>query len=70
MATSAIQITEYIDEREVSRLTGIRIRTLRHWRRERKGPPFHKFGGMVRYCPEDLERWVRASRVATNQGAR
>jgi predicted DNA-binding transcriptional regulator AlpA len=49
--------TRFMSELEVKQRTGISVPTLRRWRLEDKGPPFHKFGGLVRYGDEDLTSW-------------
>lgn len=39
-------------------LIGIRPRTLRNWRSERKGPAWAMFGGQPWYRVEDVVRWL------------
>ena len=56
----------FVDEHGVAARIGISINTLRCWRLERNGPPFHRFGRLVRYRTEDLESWAEGNRVATN----
>lgn len=47
---------KYLDERQVYRLTGIKIQTLRNWRANNKGPAFIKPGNgrIVRYRYDDV----------------
>lgn len=47
-----------IDEREVARLCGVSLSTVRRWRRQRQGPSFVKIGALVRYQPQDVEMWI------------
>ena len=50
--------TAFLKENEVSERLGIKIRTLRQWRFRRKGPPYLKFVGGVRYSASDLDAWL------------
>ncbi len=47
----------FLTECEVSERTQISLATLRRWRRENRGPKYHKFGSLVRYGEEELTRW-------------
>ena len=49
---------------------GVKVKTLRHWRQRKTGPPYCKLGHLVRYRPLDIERWAQNNRVATNQERR
>ena len=40
--------------------------TLNRWRWNRKGPPYCKIGGAIRYCVADLKLFVAQNRVAAN----
>jgi predicted DNA-binding transcriptional regulator AlpA len=46
-----------LTESEVSERTQISLATLRRWRLENRGPKYHKFGSLVRYGEEELNRW-------------
>jgi hypothetical protein len=50
----------FLTEVEVSQGTKISLATLRRWRLERRGPPFRKFGSLVRYGDDDLDEWMKA----------
>ncbi len=46
----------YISEHEVEALTGRKVQTLRNDRCKRRGFPYRKFGGQIRYyLPEILD---------------
>lgn len=47
----------YLSAREVSHRLGIPLKTLEVWRYRRVGPPFYKFGRLVRYGASDLDAW-------------
>jgi predicted DNA-binding transcriptional regulator AlpA len=50
----------FLNETELSELTGIATRTLQRWRLENRGPRFRKLGGAVRYEMNDVNDWVAA----------
>jgi predicted DNA-binding transcriptional regulator AlpA len=50
----------YLTEVQVSERTCISLATLRRWRLENRGPKFRKFGSLVRYDEEELNRWEDA----------
>jgi predicted DNA-binding transcriptional regulator AlpA len=50
----------YLTEVQVSERTCISLATLRRWRLENRGPKFRKFGSLVRYDEEELNRWEEA----------
>ena len=50
---------ELLTQRQVAERFAVSISLLRKWRREGGGPPFVRFGSrLVRYRPEDLEKWA------------
>jgi predicted DNA-binding transcriptional regulator AlpA len=49
--------SRFLTECEVSERTKISLATLRRWRLENRGPKYHKFGSLVRYGEEELNRW-------------
>lgn len=53
----------YIDEKEVSRITGISVHTLRNSRAEARGIPYSKIGRSVRYRMSDVLAFMEAGRV-------
>jgi len=57
------EINRYINEREVSRITGLALQTLRNYRSKGTGPAYCKIGRSVRYPLTDLIRWLESFRV-------
>lgn len=53
----------YLVEREVSRLTGIALSTLRNWRVRAEGIPYYKIGRSVRYSQADVIGFMEQRRV-------
>ncbi|MHB8143989.1 MAG: helix-turn-helix domain-containing protein [Thermoleophilia bacterium] len=53
----------YIDEKEVSRITGISVHTLRNQRAQVRGIPYCKIGRSVRYALTDVMEYMEAARV-------
>jgi len=47
-----------LTECDVSERLHVSVASLRRWRLENRGPRFIKVGSLVRYRPEDLERWL------------
>jgi hypothetical protein len=58
--------TTFIDEKEVSRITGRAVQTLRNDRFHRRGLAYHKFGRQVRYKLEEVMQTLEAGRIETN----
>jgi len=55
---SEIHIETLLNEKQLSRLIGVSIGTLRFWRGEGKGPRYRKVGQLVRYAPSDVNQWL------------
>lgn len=51
-------IPEYLSPRQASQLTSIPIKTLEAMRGTRKGPPYYKVGGRVRYRLQDVRDFI------------
>lgn len=51
---------EYLSPRLVSQLAGVSIKSLEAMRSVRKGPPYYKVGGRVRYKIQDVRDWIEA----------
>ncbi len=49
---------EYLSPRQVSELTSTPIKTLEAMRGSRKGPPYYKVGGRVRYRLQDVRDFI------------
>ena len=50
----------YLTEIQVAERTHISLATLRRWRLENRGPKYRKFGSLVRYDEDELNRWEEA----------
>jgi len=49
-----------VDEQFVSEITGVKVRTLRKWRLQGRGPKVKRLEGrLVRYSLLDLQDWLR-----------
>jgi predicted DNA-binding transcriptional regulator AlpA len=51
-------IAQLLNEREVARITGLSVASVRRWRLLRQGPRYLKIGSAVRYKAEDIARWL------------
>ena len=58
-----METQRWIDEKEVSKVTGIAVQTLRNWRFQRTGPPYCKLGRMVRYGVADLICFMEENKI-------
>jgi len=60
-----IETSRWIDEKEVSRITGIAIQTLRNWRCQGIGFPYSKGPGgrIVRYLLDDVVRVMSEGKI-------
>jgi excisionase family DNA binding protein len=50
-----------MDQQAAARALAVSTATLRRWAREGKGPAVLNIGRMVRYRPEDLDRFLSSS---------
>ena len=57
--------TSYIKEKEVARITGRALPTLRNDRHHRRGIPYCKIGRSVRYCIDDVIAYMEAHKIKT-----
>jgi hypothetical protein len=53
----------YIDEYRVADELGIRVRTLRLWRAQGRGPAFIKIARQIHYSAESLAAWLKRREV-------
>jgi predicted DNA-binding transcriptional regulator AlpA len=58
-----METQKWLNEQEVSELTGIAVQTLRNWRFQRKGPSYCKLGRMVRYPVADLTHFMEDKKI-------
>jgi len=63
-------IETLLNEREVARVTGMSLASVRRWRLLRQGPRFLKIGSAVRYKPEDISAWLESRPTGGHQEAR
>jgi hypothetical protein len=63
-----IQSSRYINEKEVSKITGRALSTLRNERALHKGIPYLKIGKSVRYSYGDVIEFMERHRIQTNAG--
>ena len=54
---------KFINENQVSGITGLSVPTLRNWRFQGKGIPYVKAGRSVRYQYQDVIAYMEARRV-------
>ena len=53
---------------ETARRIRVTPTTLKAWRHRRQGPPFYRYGRRVVYRASEVDAWVRAHRVAADDG--
>jgi hypothetical protein len=61
-------LAEWLSEAEAAREINKSVRTLRGWRRKKKGPPYAFFGRTVKYRMLALAEYYRASEVHPERG--
>jgi predicted DNA-binding transcriptional regulator AlpA len=59
------KIQQYVTEKEVSRITGLALPTLRNYRHLNKGPTYFKIGRSVRYSIDDIFDFMEQRRIET-----
>ena len=47
-----------LTEQEVADRLTVKVATLRDWRTDKKGPPYTKLVGTIRYPEDKLDNWV------------
>jgi predicted DNA-binding transcriptional regulator AlpA len=62
-------IHRYLNEHQVSSMTGLSLGSLRNWRWLGKGPVYVKIGRSVRYKESDILEFMEAHMVSPNKGA-
>jgi predicted DNA-binding transcriptional regulator AlpA len=67
MAATNSPLQEVLNERDVARITGLSVASVRRWRLLRRGPTYLKIGAAVRYKREDVTAWL-ASRPTGGEG--
>lgn len=56
-------LPRYVNEQEVSRITGLAVQTLRNYRYLGTGPVFLKVGRAIRYKIEDIITYMEKQRI-------
>jgi pimeloyl-ACP methyl ester carboxylesterase len=62
-------IENLLNERDVARITGLSVASVRRWRLFRQGPKFLKINSAVRYRPEDISAWLASRPTGGGQSA-
>lgn len=58
---------KYLNEKQVSEITGRALSTLRNDRFARRGIPYVRWGPrFIRYCEKDVKRFMESRRIATD----
>ena len=60
MATANNTLETLLNERDVARITGMSVASVRRWRLFGQGPKYLKIGAAVRYKPEDISAWLES----------
>jgi hypothetical protein len=60
-------VQKYLTERELSRLIGLSLSTLRNDRSLKRGVPYIKIGRSVRYAIGDVELYLAGCKIVTGQ---
>ena len=56
---------QYVSEKEIAKITGLAVQTLRNWRHKRRGFPYSKIGRAIRYDPDDVVLFMKARKIQT-----
>ncbi len=70
MTTTNDTLGTLLNDREVARVTGLSVASIRRWRLLRQGPRYLKIGAAVRYKPEDVSAWLESRPTGGGQEAR
>jgi len=58
----------FVNERQLSKMTGISVSTLQSHRLQGKGLPYYKFGRKVMYCLSECIEAIKKTKVDPSQG--
>lgn len=50
-------LDEFLRDTQVADILGVNFQTLQKWRVMGKGPPFKRFGRMIRYSKKTVKEW-------------
>lgn len=56
-------LRRFIDEKELSIITGFALPTIRKWRHERRGPKYSKIFRMIRYDYNEVMKFMDDHRI-------
>ena len=56
-------MADFLTEKEAAELLRLEPDTLKHWRFQKKGPTYYKFGGAIRYRESELMDFINSSRI-------
>jgi hypothetical protein len=56
------QLDTLLNERDLARITGLSVASVRRWRLTKGGPTYLKIGASVRYQPRDVAAWLDRQR--------
>lgn len=62
VASADVSPAEPLTETAAARRLGLKVATLRAWRRQQRGPAYVRLGRAVRYLASDVEDFLRANR--------
>ena len=54
-----------LTEKQVAKIIGLSVSTLRLDRHKRRGIPYYKIGKAVRYDPEDVSSFLESKKIMT-----
>ena len=60
MGTTHNTVEHLLNEKDVARITGMSVASVRRWRLLKRGPKYLKIGSAVRYRPEDVAAWLES----------
>jgi predicted DNA-binding transcriptional regulator AlpA len=60
MTSANTNLEALLNERDVSRITGLSVASIRRWRLLRQGPRYLKISSAVRYRAEDVQAWLES----------
>lgn len=66
-ATQGISPSQLLTTKQVSRIYGIPKATLEFWRWGKRGPTYVKMGRSVRYKVGEVESWLEANTVESDE---
>jgi len=56
---------QFVTEKEVSKITGIALQTLRNWRHKNRGFAYSKVGRSIRYDVDDVLAFMDSLKIHT-----